>query len=420
MPNATEDSTDAVDLVRPVGPFERLLFRYGMRNAVHFTVVAEFGMRLDIELVKQSLRAVQRRHPLLSVHVEDRPGGRLGFYRPRCVAPVDLVVRGGEDYNWTSLVSSELTRPFDRSHAPLIRAVVAINPTASALLLTFDHTVADGISSMVVLSDVVAGLSGSPMTHLPVPASQEQLIDLMLPNVEEFDDSKLAPSEGRLSRPKSLRPSDEVPTQIQVFEMGESETACLVHRCHVEETTVHGAIVTAASRVRSLDHGEYFPLRVQSPIDFRSQINAVDDCANYFMASLTEVLPWENLFWDVARSIPKRLAISRSPRGIVMSSRQIRQAMPIDADARDAERLFTSLMPHDLLITNLGVRLIPEQACIRPLAIWGPFTQSHMEGEHVLGVVTYDGKLRMAACGYNLKPGFLRRVSDYLTLFAGR
>lgn len=129
MLNATEYSTNSVDLVRPVGAFERLFFRSGMRNPVHFTVIAEFGVRLDIDLVQQSLRAVQRRHPLLSVHVEDRPGTRLGFYRPKCVAPVDLVVRGCEDSNWAPLVSSELTRPFDRASAPLIRAVVAINPT---------------------------------------------------------------------------------------------------------------------------------------------------------------------------------------------------------------------------------------------------------------------------------------------------
>lgn len=420
MLNATECSTNSVDLVRPVGPFERLFFRYGMRNPVHLTVIAEFGMRLDVDLIQQSLRAVQRRHPLLSVHVEDRPGTRLGFYRPKCVAPVDLTVRGCEDSNWAPLVSSELMRPFDRSRAPLIRAVVAINPRASALLLTFDHTVADGISSMVVLRDVVSGLSGSPMRHLPVPASQEQLIDLMLPRIEEFDDWKIAPSDGRSSWPKSLRPFDGAPTQVQAFEMSASETACLMHRCRVEETTVHGAIVTAASRVRSLDHGEYFPLRVESPINFRSFINVVDDCANYVMASLTEVLPWENLFWDVARGVSERLAILRTTREIVMSSQKIRQAMPIDANAGDAERLLTSVMPHDLLITNLGVLQIPEQARIRPTAIWGPFTQGYIEGEHVVGVVTYDGKLRMTACGHNLKPGFLQRVSDYLTLFAGR
>lgn len=417
MLNVTEISTNSADLVRPLGPFERLFFRYGTRNPAHFTVIAEFSMRLDVDLVQQSLHAVQRRHPLLSVYVEDRPGTRLGFYRPKTSVPIDLVVHDCEDGDWTPLVKSELTRPFDTSRAPLVRAAVALSGTGSALLVTFDHTVADGISSIMVLRDIVAGLNGLPMTLLPVPAPQEQLIDRMLPRGEESDASDVPPCDGRLPSPKPRRPFDEVPTQVEALEMSGPETARLVHRCHVEETTVHGALVVAASRVRSVDHGEYFPLQVTSPINFRSHINVADDCANYFTSSLDEVLPWENLFWDVARLVTKRMAEPRSVPGIIRSSQQIRRAMPIDARAGDAERLITTVMPHDLLITNLGVRQMPVDARIRPTALWGPFTQGHLTGEHVVGVVTYEGKLRMAACGYTLKQGFLQRISQVLNLF---
>ena len=405
--------TSAADLVRPVGAFERLFFRHGMRNPVHFTVIAEFGTRLDTDHLQQSLRAAQRRHPLLSVHVEDRPGGRLGFYRPKHVAPVDILIHERSDGDWTRSVSAELARPFDRSHAPLIRAVLVNKPMGSALLLTFDHTVADGISSMLVLRDVVAGLSNLPVKDLPVPPSQEQLIDRMLPHVKEFDDSELQEGDPRMLRPTSLRPFNDVPTRVQRLEMTEFETAQLVHRCSTERTTVHGAIVAAASRVRSTDHGENF-VRVQTPINFRSQISVLDDCADYFTASLTGVAPWEKSFWELARTVTNQLAVARSLRGIVTASKRIRQAMPIDAEASDAERLFTTVMPHDLLISNLGVQYIPPGATIRPTAVWGPFVQGHLKGEQVIGVVTYETRLRMVACGYFLKPGFVDRVSHTL------
>ena len=174
MVKATEKSselpgTSAADLVRPVGAFERLFFRHGMPNPLHFTVIAEFGTRLDTDRLQQSLCAAQRRHPLLSVQVEDRPRGRLGFYRPKSVAPIDIIIRDCPDGDWTALVSAELARPFDRSRAPLIRAVLANKPMASALLLTFDHTVADGISSMLVLRDVVTGLSNLPVRTCQSP-----------------------------------------------------------------------------------------------------------------------------------------------------------------------------------------------------------------------------------------------------------
>ena len=75
-------------------------------------------------------------------------------------------------------------------------------------------------------------------------------------------------------------------------------------------------------------------------------------------------------------------------------------------------------MPHDLLISNLGVQNIPPEATIRPTAVWGPFVQAHLQGEQVIGVVTYETKLRMVACGYTLKPTFLEHVSHTLTVAA--
>jgi Condensation domain len=411
------EGASAAGLVRPVGAFERLFFRHAMRNPMHFTVIAEFDGPLDTDLLQHSLSAAQQRHPLLSVHIEDRPGVRLGFYRPKSVPPIVVVIRECPDGDWTPLVSAELAQPFDRSRAPLLRAVLANKPTGSALLLTFDHTVADGISSMVILRDVVDGLSNLPMRDLPVPASQEELIDHMLPHVEEFDESEVPAGDARTLRPTALRPLDGAPTRVQRLEMTEFETAQLVHRCRAEETTVHGAIVAAAARVRSTDHGENF-VRVETPINFRSHLGVVDDCADYFTANVTGIAPWEVSFWELARSVTDRLAVSRSPRGIVTASKQLRRAMPIDAEAADAERLFTTVMPHDLLVSNLGVQHISPEATSRPTAVWGPYVQAHLEGEQVIGVVTYDTRLRMVACGYSLKLTFLEAVSHMLVAAA--
>jgi hypothetical protein len=398
------------ELVRPIGAFERLFFRHAVRNPMHFVVVAEFDTQLNIDLLQQSVRNVQRRHALLSVHLEDRPGTRLGFYRSKTVAPIEIAIRECEDADWTPLVSSELAHPFDRSRAPLMRAVVAHGSNGSNLALTFDHTVADGISSLIVLNDLVASMSGLPLEDLPVPASQEELIDRELSGVVAFDDSELPVADARMSRPASLRPFDDEPTRAQVCELDEMDTAQLVHRSRAEHTTVHASIVTAASRVRGEDLAEPF-VRVESPINFRSQIGVVNNCADYFAASCTGMAPREDAFWNQARGVTSQLAAVRSLRGIVTASKRVRQAIPVDADVVDAERLFTRVLPHDLLISNLGVHQILPTATIRPTAIYGPFVQGHLEGEHILGVVTYEGRLRMSACGYNLKPGFLERVS---------
>jgi len=63
----------AASLVRPLDAVERHFYRYGERNPNHFVMVAEFGDVLTADQLRPALAAVQRRHPLLSAHVEDRP-----------------------------------------------------------------------------------------------------------------------------------------------------------------------------------------------------------------------------------------------------------------------------------------------------------------------------------------------------------
>ncbi|MET0704985.1 MAG: peptide synthetase [Mycobacterium sp.] len=380
---------------------------------MQFTVVAEFDRCLNTERLQQSLLTVQRRHPLLSVHVEENPESRLGFYRSTPIAPIGVTVRSCGDGDWAPLVSAELAHPFDRSRAPLFRVVAAYGPTQTIVLLTFDHTVADGISALVILDDIVAALNDQPLPNLVVPASQEQKIDEVLAGVDPFGDSELPEPDARMSVPCALRQTDETLTLAQGLAMSELDGVRLVQRCRTEHTTVHGAIVTAASRVLSVDTQKDF-LRVDTLINFRSHIDVLDDCAVYFTASCVGVAPSELSFWRQARAVTTELAVARSPRGIVTSSKGMREAMPIDAEVEDAERVFTNLVPHELVVSNLGVyQGIPDSA-IRPTAVWGPFVQTHVDGELVIGVVTFEGQLRITACGFTLKPDFLERVQREL------
>src|SRR4051812_32466625 len=158
--------TEPTTLVRPLGALERLFFRYSERNPSHFLLVAEFDMVLGAGKLRRALNAVQRRHPLLSVHVQDHPSVRLGFHRAHTVAPIALQVLDGTDGAWQSVAAGELARPFDRSTAPLMRAVLLTGSMSSILILTFDHTIGDGISSIIVLDDLITALNGRALDPL--------------------------------------------------------------------------------------------------------------------------------------------------------------------------------------------------------------------------------------------------------------
>jgi hypothetical protein len=400
-------------LIRPVDAQERIFYRYSERNPAHFVQVAEFDEVLTANRLKPALAAVQRRHPLLSAHVEDRPGIRLGFYRAAHVAPIDLTVRCDTETSWEALAAEELSRTFDRSRAPLMRASLLQGPASSALLLTFDHTLADGISSVLVLNDIIAALNGVTLPNLPVPQSQENMLARTLPKVEPLDPSEL-PDDPRMHTPSAIRPFDGALTNVHTMAMTEVDTARLAHRCRAERTTVHAAMVVAMCRVRAAERGENF-VRVLNPINFRALIGGPEDCGLYVQSTLTGLSPWDGTpFWDQARATTAHLEVARSARGIRAASLAVQLAMTIDAETSHAEDLFSRVCPFDMIVSNLGVQNLNGAGPLRPTAVWGPVVQGQIEGEHVSGITTYEGRLRMVTCGYSVPATFLKSVADAL------
>ena len=397
---------------------ERMFYRYGERNPAHFSMVAEFGIVLAEEQLRAALLAIQQRHPLLSVHVEDRPASRLGFYRAESVAPIELAVHERDDLEWQFLAAEELARPFDRSRAPLMRAVLLNGPFNSAVLLTFEHTIADGISSVVILNDLVASLNGQHLTALGVPHSQEEMIALKLPwSRHQRIDEPPAP-DARMLGPRSIRPFDGTTSHIHTVALHGPDTSRLVNRCRTEQTTVHAAIVTAASRVRATLRGEGF-VRVAHPINIRALISVGDGCADYIVNTVTGMAPWDGAqFWDQARAVTAELSTARSAPVIATVPVMMQQALPVDADTHAAEQFVTAGGPWDSMISNLGVQDLAVSGAIRPTAVWGPVLNTQIDGDYVTSVVTYQGRLRIVACGYTPTADYLENLAATLVQVA--
>jgi hypothetical protein len=124
------------------------------KNTMHFCAVAELADDLDPSALDAGLLVVQRRHPLLNVHVEHHPRTGLGLYRPASVPPIPVtVVDARIIHSWCDLVADELTRPFDTSSAPMIRAALLRSgpSTPAAIVLTVAHVIVDGLSAGYVL-----------------------------------------------------------------------------------------------------------------------------------------------------------------------------------------------------------------------------------------------------------------------------
>jgi hypothetical protein len=410
--------TDAstAQLVRPMGAYERVFHRFMEVFPMHFSLAAELAGSFGPAQVRQALVAVQHRHPLLSVHLEDHPGTRLGYYRAAVVPPIPLTVLD-TSLSWEQVAAEELATPFDPTTAPLLRVVLLRQgPAAATLVLTFDHTIADGKSAVFVLQDIVSVLNGQPLAVLPVPPSRETLLARKPAPTDSPVAVAMPPAPDWLMAPGTLRSFDGAQPDITSLAFSEALTSQLVQRCRTEQTTVHAALVAAASLVLArVGHRQH--VRAMSPIDIRELLGVDRDCAMYFNSTRTAYSAEQpQAFWEVARATSAQLLQGRAESTTRFISAMMEQLIPVEADHDAAKNLFTGGNSFELFISNLGRLEIPKIGLIRPTAIWGPVILTQLQGELSIGVATLHGQLRLVNTSYAPIPDFLVLIQDLLAI----
>jgi NRPS condensation-like uncharacterized protein len=408
-------------LVRPLGAFERMYQRRQQKSTMHFCMVAVLADDLDPFTLAAALRAVQQRHPLLNVHVEDHPQTGLGFYRPAYVPPIPInVIYAEAGRSWRDVVAAELTRPFDTSCAPMMRVVLQRSgpSTPAAIVLTVDHAIADGLSAGNILRDLFAALNDCELQALPVPPSQEELIGALRDGqpaaVQAANDQPQTVQPDWLSTPSGIRPFDGAAPHICTVCFGKDLTGRLVARARAERTTVHSALVSAMTQVL-IESGRNEYVRMTTAIDFRSHIGVHDDVCLYFTATRT-AFTREQLtdLWDMARTVGDQLAAARSLPALLAVSAAVEQFIPADATTQDAEDFMLGGLSFEAFASNLGVLDMGAPGAVRPVAIWGPAILIQVHGELSTGICTFNGQLRMITASYHPFPGYLDRVRDVL------
>lgn len=365
---------------------------------MHFTVVAEFEETLPVEQVVRALAATQARHPLLQAHIVDHSSKGLAFHRPAVRTAIPLRILKQHVDSWRAVAAEELSRRFDPSHAPLARAVLIHDNTSSAILLTFYHCITDGIGAMAVLEDVVAALNHYDLQGLPLPPSQEEMIARTLRPRATVEVKRPASEDPRMG-PGVPRPFDNTTPYVSTAAFDPDLTERLIQRCRSEETTVHGALLASVSRARSSLTGDEF-VRALTPINFRDHIEVQGQCVDYHAAARTGSTPLaEGSFWDQARAASDALQDPRSASNIAAASAAVQQHIPPDVDAATALAVMATF-GYDIAVSNLGVVEFQRVGAIHPTALWGPALLCQAEGEQVIGVTTFGGKLRMVACSY--------------------
>lgn len=400
--------TSTGTLIRPLGNTERLFHTFSASNPMNFVLGAEFPFVLPAEQLGAALAAAQERHPLLTVHIGHLPGAGFAFYRSATPHPIELTVLRQRTDTWPQVASEELDRPFQTSKAPLMRAVLIQDTASSMVLLSFDHTVADGIGAVFLLRDLLTLLNGHALEPLPVPPPQEELIARASQSLTEAGPVDPPADDPRMAAPggKARAAGEDPLPAVLALELDEELTSRIVERCRAEGTTVHALIVAVATRVVSTLRGKDF-VRVMSPVNHRRMVGAGEHVGVYNFPVRTGHQPHDGTsLWDQARAFRKEISSLGSLGGIAAAVAGLRQALPDDLDPSALEAILANLPGFELNITNLGVVDPGSSEAIRPTKVVGPLIASYREGQEIISVATFAGRMQICGVSHGITRAF--------------
>jgi len=132
--------------------------------AFNFIAVLEAPGGLDRTATAAALALLLERHAALRASFTDE---RTQIIHPR----VDLPIEEAEvvdDIALAAWLKAERRRPFELSHAPLLRATVVQAGASSHLVLAASHLVSDGVAMRVILAELAAGYAAARRGGVPI------------------------------------------------------------------------------------------------------------------------------------------------------------------------------------------------------------------------------------------------------------
>ena len=117
--------------------------------------VARLEGPITPEIVQQALYLVQKRHPMLQVHIVSSADG--AHFRSQGTPKITLrVINKQHENQWVEIAEEELHQKFPSGTDPLCRVTFLRSSTSngiSEIIATFHHAITDGMSCMRFIDD---------------------------------------------------------------------------------------------------------------------------------------------------------------------------------------------------------------------------------------------------------------------------
>jgi NRPS condensation-like uncharacterized protein len=393
-------------MYRQLGTSERTIWLYDRVRPVHFTLTANIIGKVRLERLEQALAQVQQRHPLLNVKIALDRTEIPWFITETQIIPIRLVKRQSPQ-QWQQEVERELTNPFDWNQAPLIRVVFIQGDDVSDLIVTCHHAIADGMSVVFLLRDILQALespdrtrSAPPRRSLPVLSPQppyEQLVPQFAQKLPALSfEPSLATIETQPKLPANSRP------RLQAWSLSTAETSEIVNACKQAQTSVHAAIcaafLLAIAKQRSVQSNleQSTSLNCLSPINVRRFLPVIEeDFGHYLTYALTTDRIAPNLsVWELAQSIKTQLDQKINSEQIFADLPNSEAFISTHPSPDDAVTAIETAYIKDITVSNLGRLTIPQQyGELQLAAVYSPSIFDRFDLDLVVGVMTLGDRM---------------------------
>ncbi|SFB39794.1 Condensation domain-containing protein [Rhizobium sp. NFR07] len=389
--------------LREMGVYERLYYLCSLDHPKQFSIAAEIDGDLPLQELPHAFARLQRRHPLLNVEIHDQSafGGRPrpAFYISD--HPIEVALRPlVDDDDWMREIEYQQVLPLASAPGPLMRATVFHRPGRAQILLTFHHAIADGMSAVFVLRDLVAALAGQ---HIGLLSSRPSCDTLTVMHPEftrscdpkppqKLDADALRAIGAEASRQASLagRPS------VKAVALDKVLTRRLREKARTQGTTVHGAL-SAAQTLSGYEQRPGIPYTIVSPLDLRELLGVNDESCGVYIGVSRHVHLASNQesFWALARQATDEIALAKNITATSKFMKSVMTNLPASAQPDLAMGLMTA-RHRDAMISNLG-RLSIRQVFgdLRISAVWGPVYHAQAPQSRFLGAATVGCCLRL-------------------------
>ena len=314
--------------------------------ALHFHVVTVKGETATRDW-KDAWQSLHAAYPLLKFRIIKEAGERPRFVETGRSARIEIEA-GGVEANVAAEAERALAHPFTNPEKELVSLRVVHSPTACVVSLTSHHSLFDGMSTLLLLQDLLERVSGGAGRTQPPPwSSLRDSVGAQSRNGYRKTLTQTAPA------PLAESPG---PVQVRHLVLDPLLTKRIEDVARQHGTTPHGALMVAFQLAGAVTWPTWVSEGVgcNTPHNVRGQSIDADATGMLTMPLITFLPPVDaHMFWDAARAARNALAPARATEGRVAFVAAIDD---FSADEMTASSFLANLasspMTYELMITD--------------------------------------------------------------------